>query len=435
MHGAGAGTGDVDIWTAVAIVIACVLLSAFFSGSETALTAASHAHMNTLEKEGDKRAGMVLRLLRQRNRMIAALLLGSTLVNIGGSAFTTSVLVGVAGESGAVYATAIMTVLLLVFAEVLPKTLAINQPDHMSLQVAKFIYPFVSVFGPLLATVEFVVRGVLRMVGVEIGHGRTVLSPYDELKSAVDILHEEGNVERSARDMFGGVLDLGVLHVSDVMIHRTKMRAVDADLPVDRLVNEVLASPFTRLPVWRERPDNFIGVLHSKDLLRALNTNTAERGDASKFVVDDVMLEPWFVPEATTLEDQLKEFQKRKTHFALVVDEYGEVMGLVTLEDILEEIVGDIRDEHDLAIQGVRPQPDGSVLIDGAVPVRDLNRVLDWNLPDEEATTVAGLVIHEAGAIPEPGQVFRYHDYRFEVLRKSRNRITALKVTPEPKAG
>ena len=167
----------------------------------------------------------------------------------------------------------------------------------------------------------------------------------------------------------------------------------------------MLSSPFTRMPLWRERPDNFVGVLHSKDMLRALN---AAGGDASKLDVDEVMFAPWFVPEATTLEDQLEAFLKRKTHFALVVDEYGEVMGLVTLEDILEEIVGDIRDEHDLAVQGVRPQPDGSVLVDGAVPVRDLNRVMAWDLPDEEATTIAGLVIHEAGAIPEAGQVFTY---------------------------
>ncbi|WP_457798341.1 HlyC/CorC family transporter [Methylocystis sp. S23] len=428
MHGLPSGGGAGFDWTDVLVVIACVFLSAFFSGSETALTAASHARMHTLEKEGDKRAGAVNRLLRQRNRMIAALLLGSTLVNIGGSAFTTSVLTVVAGENGAVYATILMTVLLLVFAEVLPKTLAINHPDAMSLRVARFITPFVSIFGPVLAAVEWIVRSVLKLAGVEIGHGRTMISPYEELKGAVDILHEEGEVERSARDMFGGVLDLQVLHVADVMIHRTKMRTIDADLPPVQIVREVLSSPFTRMPLWRERPDNFVGVLHSKDLLRALD---AAGGDASKIDIDDVMNAPWFVPEATTLEDQLEAFLKRKTHFALVVDEYGEVMGLVTLEDILEEIVGDIRDEHDLAVQGVRPQPDGSVLVDGTVPVRDLNRVMAWSLPDEEATTIAGLVIHEAGAIPEAGQVFTYHGFRFEVMRKIRNRVTALRVTPQ----
>lgn len=428
MHGLGTASPGGDLWTDLLIVVLCIFLSAFFAGSETALTAASHGRMHTLEKEGDRRAAAVNRLLRQRNRMIAALLLGNTLVTIGSSAFTTSVLNSLVGENGAVYATIIMTALLLVFAEVLPKTLAINYPDAMSLRVAKIITPFVSVFGPALAAVEFIVRSVLKLAGVDIGHGRTMLSPYEELKGAVDIMHEEGNVERSARDMFGGVLDLQVLHVADVMIHRTKMRTIDADLPPVQIVREVLSSPFTRMPLWRERPDNFVGVLHSKDLLRALD---AAGGDAAKIDIDEVMFAPWFVPEATTLEDQLEAFLKRKTHFALVVDEYGEVMGLVTLEDILEEIVGDIRDEHDLAVQGVRPQPDGSVLVDGAAPVRDLNRVMAWDLPDEEATTIAGLVIHEAGAIPEAGQIFTFHGFRFEVMRRVRNRITALKVTPQ----
>ncbi|HXY58049.1 MAG TPA: HlyC/CorC family transporter [Methylocystis sp.] len=413
---------------ALVIVIVCLLLSAFFSASETALTAASLAHMHALEKDGDRRAHVVSKLLRQRNRMIAALLLGSTLVNIGGSAFTTSLLVMLVGESGAVYATFIMTALLLVFAEVLPKTLAINHPDRTSLRVSRVVHLFVSVFGPLLAGVELFVRWLLRLAGVELGHGRKVLSPYDELMSAVDILHEEGNVERSARDMFGGVLDLQVMHVSDVMVHRTKMRAIDADLPPRQIIREVLASPYTRMPLWRERPDNFIGVLHAKDLLRALD---AAGGDASALKIDEIMLSPWFTPEATTLGDQLEAFLKRKTHFAFVVDEYGEVMGLVTLEDILEEIVGDIRDEHDVTVHGVRPQKDGSVIVDGAVPLRDLNRAMEWELPDEEATTVAGLVIHEAGAIPEPGQVFSFHGFRFEVLRKARNRITLLKLTPQ----
>jgi Mg2+/Co2+ transporter CorB len=419
---------DGNPWTALLVVVVCVVLSAFFSGSETALTAASPAHMHALEKEGDKRAGIVSRLMRQRNRMIAALLLGNTLFNIGGSAFATSMLVAMFGEHGAVYATFIMTAMLLVFAEVLPKTLAINHPDRFSLAAARTVGIVVSVFGPLLAGVEFFVRWLLKMAGVELGEGRNVLSPYDELMSAVDILHEEGNVERSARDMFGGVLDLQVMHVSDVMVHRTKMRAIDADLPPKQIIREVLASPYTRMPLWRERPDNLIGVLHSKDLLRALD---AAGGDADSLQIDEIMLEPWFTPEATTLKDQLEAFLKRKTHFAFVVDEYGEVMGLVTLEDILEEIVGDIRDEHDVAMLGVRAQKDGSVLVDGAVPVRDLNRAMDWHLPDTEATTIAGLVIHEAGAIPEAGQVFSFHGFRFEVLRRIRNRITSLRVVPE----
>ena len=205
------------------------------------------------------------------------------------------------------------------------------------------------------------------------------------------------------------------------------MTTIDADLPPDELVREVVASPYSRLPLWRGEPDNIVGVLHTKDLVRWL---TASGGDVAHLEIDKVAVEPWFIPETTSLKDQLQSFRRRKTHFALVVDEYGVVMGLVTLEDIIEEIVGDIKDEHDLAVQGVRPQADGSVLVEGSVPIRDLNRVMAWDLPDEEATTIAGLVIHEARAIPETGQVFTFHRFRFEVQRKVRNRIASLRIVP-----
>ena len=422
----------VDIWIAVAIIVFCIAMSAFFAASETALTGASRARMHALERNGDKRAALVNRLLLKRERLIGTTLLGNTLVNIGSSAFMTSVLVVVIGEQGALWATAIMTVLLLVFAEVLPKTVAINNADRTSLLVARVLAPFVAIFGPVLLAVEVLVRGVLRLFGSKPDERVSVLSGAEELKSAVDLLHREGNVERSDRDMFGGLLDLGDLTVVDVMIHRTAMSVIDADLPPDELVREVIASPYSRLPLWRGDPDNIVAVLHAKDLVRAL---TASNGDVNHLEiahlnVDRIAVEPWFVPATTSLKDQLQAFRRRKMHVALVVDEYGVVMGLVTLEDIIEEIVGDIRDEHDLAVQGVRPQSDGSVIVEGSVPIRDLNRVMAWDLPDDQATTIAGLVIHEARAIPETGQVFTFHRFRFEVQRKVRNRITTLRIVP-----
>ncbi len=428
MHGAPGAPLSIGIWGAAAIVLACIVLSAFFAGSETALTAASRARMHALEKAGDPRARVVNRLLQSRDRLIGAVLLGSTLTNIGSSAVMTSLLVAIAGDTGAIYATAIMTVLLLIFAEVMPKTVAITYPDQVSLAVARILAFFVAVFGPLLIAVEAIVGLVLRLFGMRVGETRSVLSGYAELKSTVDLLHREGGVARSERDMFGGLLDLQELTVTDVMIHRTRMVAINADLPPRELVRAVLSSPYTRLPLWRERPENIVGVLHAKDLLRALD---AVSGDETGLNVDTIALEPWFVPETTPLRTQLQAFRRRKTHFALVVAEYGEVMGLVTLEDILEEIVGDISDEHDVAFQGVRQNGDGSVNVEGSVPIRDLNRAMDWDLPDEEATTVAGLVIHEAQAIPEPGQKFNFYGFRFEILRKVRNRITALRITPE----
>lgn len=407
------------------IIGLCILLSMFFSSSETALTAASRARFYALEKHGDRAAARVNRLLAEMPRFIGAMLLGNTLVNIAASAIATNLLVRLFGTAGVVYATALMTVILLVFAEVLPKTLAITWPERTALLVAPSAAFCVALFGPPLMAVEWLVRLLLRAFGISIKTAQESSSGHDDLKSTVDMMHRDGDVARHDRDMVGGLLDLADLSVADVMIHRTKMQVIKADQPAADLVREVLAAPYTRLPLWQGEPDNIIGVLHAKDLLRAL---AAARGDTSALDASAIALTPWFVPETTSLQDQLQAFLKRKTHFALVVDEYGSVMGLVTLEDILEEIVGDIKDEHDPAAAGVRALGDGSVTVDGGLPIRDLNRVMDWSLPDEEATTIAGLVIHEARSIPEVGQVFTFHNFRFEVLRKARNRLVSLRV-------
>jgi Mg2+/Co2+ transporter CorB len=383
--------------------------------------------MHTLEKSGSRRAAIVNKLLMARERLIGAMLIGNQVVNIGVSAFATSILLELFGGEGVIYSTIAMSILVIVFAEVLPKTLAINSPDRSALLLARPVALAVALFGPLTMSIEALVRLILRMFGIRIGENQPVLSANDELRGAVDLLHHVGGVARDARNMLGGLIDLGELEVSDVMVHRTKMRTISSHLPIHDVVREVLASPYTRMPLWSGEPDNIVGVLHAKDLLRALD---AADGNADKINLDTIALDPWFIPVTTSLTDQLKAFLSRKTHFALVVDEYGEVMGLVTLEDILEEIVGDIKDEHDLAMHGVRPKPDGSVMVDGSVPIRDLNRAMDWTLPDEEATTIAGLVIHEAQTIPDAGQVFTFHGHRFEVKRKSRNRIIQLRITP-----
>ncbi|HEY1942168.1 MAG TPA: HlyC/CorC family transporter [Roseiarcus sp.] len=412
---------------AALLILVSLVAAAFFAGAETALTAASRARLQALETGGDVRARLANRLVTKRGRLISAMLLGGQLVTIAASSLATSVLVVALGNEGVVYATIIMTALIVVFGEVLPKTIAIRYPDRMSLLIAPTVSFFVTVFGPIVSAVEALVRGMLRLFGVDLARHESGISGHEELRGAVDILHREGGVARDERDMFGGLLGLSEIPVADIMVHRTKMRTIDADLPPAELVREVLASPYTRMPLWRGDPDNIIGMLHAKDLFRAY---AAAGGDVSRIRAADIALEAWFVPEATTLRDQLTAFLSRKTHSALIVDEYGVVLGLLTLEDIIEEIVGDIKDEHDVVAQGVRKQLDGSIIVDGSVTIRDLNRAMDWNLPDEEAATIAGLVIHEARAIPEPKQTFSFHGLRFEVLRKQRNRIAALRVSP-----
>ncbi|HLH98266.1 MAG TPA: HlyC/CorC family transporter [Xanthobacteraceae bacterium] len=413
-------------WFAIAVVIICVLLSAAFAGSETALTASSRATMLHLAKQGDRRAGIVNRLLEARERLISALLIGNNSANIVASSLATAIFIAWFGDRGVLYSSIVMTAVIVVFAEVLPKTVAFNAPDRLALLAARPIDWTVTLLKPVLAAIEALVDWLLRRFGMQ-EEGASILSPHDELRGAVDLLHREGGVEKHDRDMLSGLLDLRDLTVSDVMIHRTGMITLDADDPPEQVVKAVLESAVTRVPLWRGKPDNIIGIMHVKDLLAAIN---AADGDLSKIDVAAVARPPWFVPDIRPLSEQLKAFRRRHTQLALVVDEYGELMGLVTLEDILEEIVGDISDEHDVEVPGVRRQPDGSVSVDGGVPIRDLNRAMDWNLPDDEATTIAGLVIHEARLIPEPGQTFTFHGFRFRVLRRHRNRITVLRITP-----
>jgi len=415
-----------EIILTIAAILLLLGLSGFFSGSETALTAASRGRMHALAQDGDARAEAVNKLVETQERFLGAILLGNNLVNILGSALATSLFLQLFGQAGVAYATLVMTALVVIFAEVLPKTYAISNADRFALATAPVLSIVVRLFSPITVGVQALVSALLSFTGHSRDDDR--FSPRQELRGAIDLHHREGRVFKHDRDMLGGVLDLPDLTVSDIMIHRTKMQTINGDDPPEQLVEEVLQSPYTRLPVWKGDLDNIVGIIHAKALLRAVQEAA---GDMGRIDILSVAAEPWFVPDTTSLKDQLNAFLKRKAHFALVVDEYGEVMGLVTLEDILEEIVGEISDELDVSVSGVRSQPDGSVIAEGTVPIRDLNRLLDWDLPDEEATTIAGLVIHEAETIPEQGQVFKFHGFRFEILRRQRNKITQLRISPD----
>ncbi len=417
----------IGIFVSLGTIVALLILSAFFSGSETALTATSRALMLELERKGNKKAALVQQLISAKETLIGAILLGNNFVNILASALATSLLVGLFGDTGVIYATLVMTALVLIFAEVLPKTYAIAHPERMSLAVSPFIRVIVAVFGPVTRVVQIIVRQVLSLFGVNLDEKTAVLSAHEEIRGAINLHHLEGGVIKDDRDMLSGLLNLREMEVSDVMIHRTKMLTVDVARPTGKIISELLESGFSRIPVWRDDPDNIIGILHAKNLLRALSE---AKGRVSKINIEKISTKPWFVPDTTNLQDQLDAFLTRKTHFAVVVDEYGEVMGLLTLEDILEEIVGEIADEHDEEVIDLEPDQHGAIKVDGTLPVRDINRTMDWSLPDDEATTIAGLVIHEAQTIPEPSQVFTFYGYRFEILKRQRNQITLIKISP-----
>lgn len=415
------------LWFALGAVLLLVVLSALFSGSETALTAASRSRMHHLARNGNARAAMVRGLRENQENLLAALLLGNNLVNILAASLATSVLIQLVGEAGVAYATLGMTLLILIFGEVMPKTYALNHPDRAALAVAPVARLIVRVFGPPGRAVQVVVRSVMRIFGEPTPSVSGVEAHEEELRGAIELHRGEDSEIRDERRMLRSILELGDVWVEQIMVHRRNMATIDARLPPRDIVDQALASPYTRIPLWQDEPENIVGVLHAKALLRALN----ERGGAVD-ALDVVALAapPWFIPLTTTLLDQLQEFRRRREHFALVVDEYGALMGVVTLEDILEEIVGDISDEHDVAVPGVRTQPDGAYVCAGTVAIRDLNREFEWRLPDEEATTVAGLVLREARRIPEVGQVFEFYGFRFEILRRLRNQITSIRITP-----
>ncbi len=407
------------------VILFLVLMSFLFSGTETSVTAVSRARLHTLEQNGDARAAVIARLIEHKDRLVGALLIGNNLVNILASSLATSLLLTMFGPAGVVYATIGMTVLLVIFSEILPKSWALSKPEKFALTVSRFAQFAMLIFGHLSIGVNWIVRALLGLFGVHLGRDENLLTAHEEIRGTVEVLQREGGLEKHDRDRMGGLLDLHELEVSDVMVHRTAMRSVNADQAPEVVVREILQSSHTRLPLWSGSTDNIVGVVHAKDLLRALN----EVGnDASRIDILKVASTPWFVPDTTGLQDQLNAFLRRKAHFAIVVDEYGEVEGLVTLEDIIEEIVGEIADEHDVDMQGVKQEADGSVVVEGSVPIRDLNRALDWHLPDEEATTIAGLVIHEAQMIPEEKQAFTFHGMRFVVLTREKNRITRLRI-------
>jgi Mg2+/Co2+ transporter CorB len=414
------------------VIIGLIALTAFFSAAETAMTAASQSQLFQLEQEGDKRAKTVNRLLARRERLISTVLLGNNLINILASALATSVMIETFGDRGIAYATAIMTVLILIYGEILPKTFALTHTTRTALVLAGVTSALVSLLHPFNVAVQAIVTSTMRIFVVSTDNVRSAEQILSELRGTIELHMSDKEVVQDVkheRVMLRSVLDLAEVTVGEIMIHRKKVATIDADLPIGDIIEQIAASPYSRVPLWRERPDNIVGVIHAKALLRAIDSVGTEKVDVLALAA-----KPWFIPDSTNLLDQLNAFRARREHFAIVVDEYGTLLGVVTLEDILEEIVGDIRDEHDIPVAGVRPQPDGSYLIDGGVTLRDLNREFGWSLPDDKASTIAGFLLHEARTIPEAGQQFLFNGFRFQIVRRTRNQLTLLRVDPPKSA-
>ncbi len=422
---------DTAFWVSVGAILLLLVISGLFSGSETALTASSRGKLKAQADKGDAGAERALELTEDNERMIGAILLGNNLVNILAASLATALFTRLFGDSGVALATLVMTLLVLVFAEVLPKTYAISNPESAATRVSRVLRYVVAIFSPIVTVVRWIVRRVLALFGVTIDPDSNIMSVHEEIAGTLALGHSTGSVEKEHRDRLLGALDLSERTVEEIMRHRSQIETVNADDPIEAIIAQSIASPHSRLPMYREDPENIIGVLYARDLVREMHRMVLEAGGdyaATRGLdLEALARPPYFVPETTPLDEQMQEFLRLRRHFALVVDEYGALHGLITLEDILEEIVGEIEDEYDTELAPeIEIAASGEVGVDGAMTIRDLNRAMDWSLPDEEAVTVAGLVIHEAQTIPEEGQVFSFHGTRFEILEREGNRITRL---------
>jgi Mg2+/Co2+ transporter CorB len=339
------------------------------------------------------------------------------------------VAIDLVGDAGVVYASLLVSALIVIYGEVVPKIVAVNQAEAFALRVAPLIRIIVHMCAPITKAIDWFAKLNLAFFPASMRTKNTSISAIEELRGAIDFHTVQDPLSKDARTMLRSVLDLKEVDVDQVMRHRKYVVTININDKPSTVLDQVLGAPYTRIPVWEGDPENIVGILRAKDLLRAVR---AREGDMDSLNLREVASEPWFIPSSTPLFDQLQAFRERHEHFALVVDEYGALMGIVTLEDILEEIVGEISDEHDIAIEGVRPQGDGSYIIEGSVAVRDLNREFEWSLPDGMATTIAGLILHEARQIPEVGQHYNLFGFKCEILSRHRNQVTLVKVILPP---
>ena len=400
-----------------------ILLSGFFSSSETALTAVSEARIHELALQGNKRANTIEKILAKKEKMISTILFGNNLVNIVVSVYATSFAISFFGEFDLIFITILLTIFLVIFAEVMPKTYAFSNADKLALAVAPVVNFFIFILTPATFITEMLAK-IVSKPKIKDEDAKT-----EELRGMIRLHagNESRGKERSK--MMSSMLDMDEITIEAVMTHRGGVTMIDIAEEPEEAFKIIGESPYTRIPIYSGTPDNIIGILHAKELFRTLRRRNFK--DIRNVKLSELMSQPYFAPETTLLLDQLEVFKTRREHFAVVVDEYGDFRGIVTLEDIIEEIVGEIDDETDIKVKGVKSQPDGSFIIDGSVTIRDLNRSLGWHLPDQNANTIAGLVLYESKTIPEPGQEFRFHNIRFRILQKKANFISQLRLWNE----
>jgi len=416
-----------EIITLFISILILLVLSAFFSGSETALTASTRSRLTGLGMKGKKNSKIAIALLNKKESLIGAILLGNNLVNILASALATSLFIKMFGNAGVAYAVIIMTVLIVIFSEILPKSYAIANAEKLALIVSPVIKPLVIILAPITWIMEKIVFFILNLMGINHHKNTRSLSVEDEIRGTVSLHHKEGRLYKAGKDMVTGILDLSDVTVEDVMVHRSNIFMVDIDDEPKEIINQVIDSPYSRIPVWKDNNENIIGLIHAKNILKILskkNSKEIKRND-----IKNSLVKTWFVPETTSLKDQLQMHLRRKIKLAMVIDEYGALNGIISLEDIIEEIVGDISDEHDLDLSDITRERDGSLIVNGTTEIRNINRSYGWKLPEEEANTISGFLIHESRSFPKNGQVFHFYGFKFEIIQAEKNTISKIRIS------
>ncbi len=421
---------EIPLYVLIGSIIGLVFLSAFFSGSETSLTAASKPRIHMLARSGKKNAGIFEKIFKDKEQLICTILFANNLVNVLASALATKILIEITQTEGILYATIIMTLMILIFGELIPKTLALSNADKFALKISPLIRVIIIILFPLTKTLNFIVGFILKMLGVDYRDSskeEIQEQNEEELRGAID-LHGKDSTGKEEKQMLNSILDLDEITVGSIMVPRTDIFSLPTNVSYSELITKLKNSPHSRIPVWAKNPENIVGVLHVRKLIGENNL------DQKKFNILNFCQKPWFIPESTKLDNQLMAFKKRKEHFSIVVDEYGEFLGMITLEDIIEEIVGDIDDELDdlklsKNINGIKETSKNNYLVNGTVNLRDLNKQIGTELPINNASTVAGLILYESRIIPKKGQVFSFFNLKFKILSKKNNQILLLKIS------
>ena len=412
------------IFIVVSFVLGLLCIAGFISEAETAITAASPGLIQKLKSEGNKRAELLLGILKIKEKVISTLLIENSIANTICTTVSTGVFIEYFGDDmGTAISAVVMSFMIIVFSEVVPKAIAVVKSEKIALLATPALLVVLKILEPMNILLSYITKGFCFIFRIDLKHK---VSAEDEVRGVIEHHMHEGNVFKDDRDMLGGILDIRNMTICDIMVHRSKIMAIDIDTPTEKVINTVLSSRHSRFPFWQGNRDNIIGILHVKDLMNKIHQS--RKNKANEINIRDLLSTPVFVPDNSLVVQQLNMFREGQTHLACVVDEYGDLQGIVTMEDILEEIVGQIYDEHDSGNQKITKLSDRVFIIDGSVSVRDLNRELDWQIPETDATTIAGFIISKMARIPNQGEYLISKDLKMIVKKKFDNRIKTIKV-------